>query len=98
MSLLPREIARERAEALGRIGGLLEGLLEELRRLREEAGTVPREKLPALRRWYAATREKAQLYRWYLIVQREANGLFDVAEVDRRFPPPPPLELMSERD
>jgi len=93
-----REIARERAETLGRIGGVLEGLIEELRRLREEASTVTRDELPVLRGWYTAAREKAQLYRWYLTVQREANGLFDSAEIDRRYPLPPPLDWSGTCD
>lgn len=34
-------------------------------------------------------------HRWYLVVQREANGLYDEGEVDRHYPVPPALRASS---
>ena len=89
---LAEEIARERAAALARIGGLLQGLLDELSRLRDAAAAAAGAELAGLLREHAAVREMALRYRWYLVVQREANGLHDQGEVERLYPVPPPLE------
>ena len=85
------EIVRERAAVLGRIAGTLESLLEELDRLHELAGAATAEELGWLAREHAAVREMALRYRWYLVVQREANGLHCEGEVDRVYPVPPAL-------
>jgi len=39
----------------------------------------------------ARTEAELRLYRWYLVVQREALGLFRHEEVDRHDAPPEPL-------
>jgi hypothetical protein len=85
----PQEVVRERAAVLGRIAGVLESLLAELARLEEVAGAVAAEERDAVVREHAVVRAMALRYRWYLIVQREANGLYDEAEVERRYPIPP---------
>jgi hypothetical protein len=85
------DIVRERAAALSRLAGVLEGLLEELARLREAAATASDAERGELARQHAAVRDLARRWRWYLLVQREANGLLDQGEVDRHYPLPPPL-------
>ncbi len=86
------EIARERAAALGRIAGVLESLLESLAALAERARDAPAGERATIAREHAAVREQAERYRWFLVVQREANGLHDRGEVDRLYPIPPQLE------
>jgi hypothetical protein len=85
------EIRAEKAAALARIGRTLEGLLADLARRREQmAGRAGPERGRAAAD-YAALREQAALYRWYLVVQREALGLSRHDEVDRHYPLPEPL-------
>ena len=88
---LPHEILRERAAVLARIAGVLEGLLAELEWLRESFATAAVEERGELARAHATVRSMAQRYRWFLVVQREANGLHDQGEVERLYPLPPPL-------
>lgn len=85
----PHEVVRERAAVLGRIAGVLESLLAELARLDAEARAAAPDESDTLLREHAAVRAMALRYRWYLIVQREANGLYDEAEVERLYPIPP---------
>ena len=82
----PHEVMRERAAVLGRIAGVLETLLAELARLAEQAQAAPGEQRAELVREQAVVRALALRYRWYLVVQREANGLYDEAEVERLYP------------
>jgi hypothetical protein len=69
------ELAAEKAAALGRIGRTLEGLLAELGRLRAAAARATGEERSRLVAAYRAAREKAKLWHFYLVVQREAMGL-----------------------
>ncbi len=85
------ELRAEKAAALGRIAGALEGILVELRRRREEFDRLPRDERSRAAGAYDALRERARLYRWYLVVQREALGLFRHEDVDRHYPSPAPL-------
>jgi hypothetical protein len=85
------ELRAEKAAALARIAGTLEGLLLELRRRRESFGRLSSEERAAAAEAYDALREQARLYRWYLVVQREALGLVRHDDVDRHYPPPEPL-------
>lgn len=89
------ELRAEKAAALARIAGTLEGILAELRRRREQFGRLPTEDRTAAAEAYDALREQARLYRWYLVVQREALGLFLHEDVDRHYPPPEPLPSPS---
>ena len=91
LARLEAEMRAEKAAALGRIAGVLEGILAELRRRREDFGRLPRDERPRAAEAYEALRERARLYRWYLIVQREALGLFRHEDVDRHYPRPDPL-------
>jgi len=85
------ELRAEKAAALARIAGNLEGILGELQRRREEFGRLPTEDRARAAEAYDTLREQARLYRWYLVVQREALGLFRHEDVDRHYPPPAPL-------
>jgi hypothetical protein len=85
---VPHEVLKERAAVLGRIAGVLESLLAELDRLGELAAAAAPEERDGLVRERAAVREMALRYRWFLVVQREANGLYAEAEVERLYPIP----------
>jgi len=85
------ELRAEKAAALGRIAGVLEGILAELRQRREDFGRLPHDERPPAAEAFDALRERARLYRWYLVVQREALGLFRHEDVDRHYPSPAPL-------
>jgi hypothetical protein len=70
------EMQAERAAALGRIGRTFEALVAELRRLRGEIdAAADGDERAALVERYRETRQKAKLWQWYVIVQREAMGL-----------------------
>lgn len=97
------EIEKEKAEALGRAGGRLEGAIRALRLIREEVEALeagratpadpmePAEAVGRRRAEHAALRRQARLYHHYLIVQREALGFRKHGEVDRLYPVPGPL-------
>ena len=85
---VPHGVLKERAAVLGRIAGVLESLLAELDRLAELAAAAAGEERDGLVREHATVRAMALRYRWYLVVQREANGLYDEAEVERLYPIP----------
>jgi hypothetical protein len=85
------ELRAEKAAALARIAGTLEGLLAELQRRGTEFGRLGSEERDRAAEAYDALREQARLYRWYLVVQREALGLFRHDDVDRHYPLPEPL-------
>jgi hypothetical protein len=84
------EIRAEKAAALARIAGTLEALLAELQRRGEDLARLSGDGRARAVEDYAALREQARRYRWYLIVQREALGLFRHDEVDRHYPMPGP--------
>src|SRR6266581_1478871 len=84
------ELRWEKAAALARIAGALEDILAELQRHRMEFDRLARDERPRAAQAYDALRERARLYRWYLVVQREALGLFRHEDVDRHYPLPEP--------
>jgi hypothetical protein len=84
------ELRSEKAAALARIAGTLEGLLAELQRRREDFDLLPEDEQVHAAETYDAVREQARLYRWYLVVQREALGLFLHDDVERHYPLPEP--------
>lgn len=94
-----REIRQAKAEALGRAGERLQGVLErlaamdlEIDRVAADQGPAP----PALRARLDArnrVREEALRVRHYLIVQREALGLARHSPVDECYPVPGRREL-----
>lgn len=83
-----KELQAERAAALARIAGTLEGLLAELRRRREEMEGLTGAERQRAHQAYDVLRAQARLYRWYLVVQREALGLFRHDDLDRVYPLP----------
>lgn len=85
------ELRAEKAAALGRIAGVLQGILSELHRRREDFGRLPSDERPRATADYDALRARARLYRWYLVVQREALGVVRHEDLDRHYPLPAPL-------
>lgn len=97
------EIEKEKAEALGRAGGRLEGAIRALRLIRDEVEALesgratpadpvgPGEAAGRRRAEYAALRRQARQYHHFLIVQREAVGFRRHGDVDRLYPVPGPL-------
>lgn len=93
---LQTEILGEKAAALRRIAETLESLLREAdrqaRAFREASGSERRRHLER----HAAVRAEARLYRWYLVVQREAVGLLRHEVLDRIYPLPAPIREEAE--
>ena len=89
-----REIAREKAEALGRAGERLERLLGALGALGADlerlARSGPPEAVAAAERRYEALRARALTAQRYLVIQREAVGVRSHALVNELFAVPPP--------
>jgi len=86
-----RDIAEEMANTLGRIGREFARRREEAWRAFQALGACPAgagERRAALERDLQAALDHAERYRYFLIVQREAMGLRDHAEVARKFPLP----------
>ncbi|MFQ5914940.1 MAG: hypothetical protein ACE5JS_17365 [Nitrospinota bacterium] len=81
------EIEQEKASALGRTGAKLRACIERVRELEAIWTGEPQ----ALRLWenYRRAVDRAQLYKYYLIVQREAVGLTAHEDVDRFYSIPP---------
>jgi hypothetical protein len=89
---LDREIAAEKAAALGRAGERLELALGEVAVLAEAVRRAQDATSRArLLRDYTAARGRAQRARTALLIQREALGLRHHAVVDQHFPEPPRL-------
>ena len=81
---------KEKAEALGRIGGRLDESLRRLRILDERMGILEREgkgarEVNALIREFNQVRERARQYLHYLIIQREAIGFCRHTNVTRMY-------------
>ena len=97
------EIAKEKAEALGRAGARIAETIRALHLLRDEVGAleagraspadVPDAVQAAAQRRaeYAALRRTAQRYSQYLIIQREAMGFRKHGDVEWLYPLPGPL-------
>jgi hypothetical protein len=81
----------EKATTLGRVGSRIETLLSQLADVEAKvrAGDGVRSELVAR---HAELREQAKLQLWYLVVQREAMGLFRHHDVYRVFLIPPRLD------
>ena len=89
---LDKEIAAEKAAALGRAGERLEHALAEAWALAAAARHAEDSATRAgVLREYATARERAQRARAALLIQREALGLRHHAVVDQQFPEPPRL-------
>jgi hypothetical protein len=84
-----REIAREKAAALGRAGERLQAALDEARALLARLEAAPPAEREACLAAYRQARERAAQARLMLIIQREAVGLRQHRIVDQQFPEPP---------
>lgn len=92
--VLPIEVQlqAEKATALRRVGATLDKLLDELTELeRELSGLKGTARARPLER-HKALRAQAEHQRWCLIVQREAMGLFNHADVYELYRISPPAE------
>jgi hypothetical protein len=65
------ELKSEMAASLGRIGRTLESLIAQLQHIRNELPEIGDER----KEHYRTLHGQAELYYWYLIVQREAIGI-----------------------
>src|SRR5262245_43636943 len=82
IAALEHELREEMATSLGRVAEKLEGLIARLHELADEHARAASPKTVAE---HAATRAEAELYLWYLVVQREAIGMRDHARVYEQF-------------
>ena len=93
---IEKEIAAEKAAALGRAGERLEAALHDAReaakRLAGEDRDAARAELAAA---YEQARARAQAARTALLIQREALGLRLHRVVDQVFPEPPALDRLG---
>ena len=89
---IEKEIAGEKAAALGRAGERLEQALQDARdaatRLLAAADPAERQRRADE---YTSARRRALDARLALLIQREALGLRRHTTVDQQFPEPPPL-------
>jgi len=92
------EIAREKANMLGRIARKLERALAELAELGPELESNGRQGSVQIRTRYARSYARAGELRWFLVVQREALGLREHADLDRLYPLPASQTLATDRD
>ena len=90
-SAIEIQLQAEKASALRRVGGILEQLLAELGSVERSAGGLTGRSRAQAVAEHARLRAEAEKHRWYLIVQREAIGLFNHADVYQHYPLPPPL-------
>lgn len=85
------ELRQERAAALKRVGHKLEAMIDELQALRQRALAAPTGQRDELSAAYAKLRAETETQRWYMVVQREAMGLYHHGDLDDLYPIPPAL-------
>jgi hypothetical protein len=92
---IEKEIAGEKAAALGRAGERLEAMLSDVRAAAANllAARDDHER-GRLTEAYASARRRALEARLALLIQREALGLRRHATVDQQFPEPPPVDQL----
>jgi hypothetical protein len=94
MEMLPIEaqLQAEKVSALKRVGERVEQLISELAEVERELLrlTGPARAQRVAR--HKVLRAEAEQQRWYLIVQREAMGLWNHGDVYELYRIPPPLE------
>lgn len=86
-----QELRKEQASSLGRVAARLEGLLADLAAIEATLATLEGEARAPLLRQHAAVRKEAELYRWYLEVQREAMGIRRQGDLDQYYRLPAPM-------
>jgi hypothetical protein len=94
---IEREIASEKAAALGRAGERLEQVLNEAREAAARLLAANDDDCTRRAQEYAAIRARALEARLALLIQREALGLRRHATVDQQFPEPPHPEYLLRR-
>jgi len=96
---IEREIASEKAAALGRAGERLERLLAEAARAAARLlGARHEDDRTRCVQAYAALRRQTLEARLALLIQREALGLRRHATVDQQFPEPPQVADLLRRN
>jgi hypothetical protein len=85
------QLRGEQAHALKRVARTLESLLDELSRLQAGLETLPHSAREGQRARHRELRAEAEKYLWYLVVQREAMGLWNHDDVHALYRVPPPL-------
>lgn len=86
------QLRQEKALALRRTGDKLETLISELARAELALRTLSGPTRPAAVTKYQQMRADAEYQRWCLVVQREAMGLWNHAEVELMYPLPPAVK------
>lgn len=94
---IEREIASEKAAALGRAGERLEQVLNEAREAAVRLLAANDDDCARRAQEYTAIRARALEARLALLIQREALGLRRHATVDQQFPEPLHLESLLSR-
>ena len=84
-------IQAEKASALKYAGRALEDALAKVAALEARAAGTTGEVRARLVAEHTAARAEADKRRWYLVVQREAMGLWNHDDLDLVYPPPRPL-------
>ena len=95
---IEREIAGEKAAALGRAGERLEQLLREAQDTAARLRVADGPHRDRLAQEYVAIRARALEARLALLIQREALGLRRHTTVDQQFPEPPSLEAFLRQN
>ena len=91
LAALEQELREEAAASLGRVAARLEAEIAAVSRLAAEHAAAAPDARPALAEAHVAARARAELYLWYLQVQREALGLRDHTRLFATFVIPPRL-------
>jgi hypothetical protein len=91
---IEKEIAGEKAAALGRAGERLETMLGDVRVAAASLLAARDDDRERLADAYASARRRALEARLALLIQREALGLRRHATVDQQFPEPPPVDQL----
>lgn len=89
---LHNELTAERLGGLARAGEILSAHLAELSSLRALIETLSGEERAAAVAAYKSLREQAETRRWYLVVQREAIGIYSHDDLEAIYPVPPVID------
>jgi hypothetical protein len=89
---IEREIAGEKAAALGRAGERLERATNDARRIATHLRAAQGDDRVHLAEQYQVARTRALEARLALLIQREALGLRRHTTVDQQFPEPPRVQ------
>jgi hypothetical protein len=89
------ELLAEKAAALGRAGETLAAALVALRKIEAELAAAGHEERPSLRVRQREARDVAAERLWYVLVQREAIGIFHHEGLMREQRVPPEVRLLA---